>query len=62
MKRPVGVESKAIKKKDASDDLYWRVKDDEFELVRDNQTSLVRFTVRGNPRPLKRHRTSRGFM
>jgi Holliday junction resolvase RusA-like endonuclease len=26
------------------------------------QVSRLRFTVRGNPRPLQRHRTSRGFM
>jgi len=26
------------------------------------QASLIRFTVRGNPRPLQRHRTSRGFV
>ena len=56
--------------------LYWRVDGDEFVFsdeagVNENEhesggsgssKKILKFTVRGKPMPLKRHRTSRGFM
>lgn len=54
---------------------HWLDANDGFELVAadndddvatiaksNSQPSMLRFTVRGNPRPLQRHRTSRGFV
>ena len=42
--------------------LYWRLEGDPFRIEQDvNRTALV-FKIRGNPLPLRRHRTSRGFM
>ena len=59
-----------IEQEEEEEALYWRVDTDEF-VVRDetdedgergNNTKLLKFTVRGKPVPLRRHRTSRGFM
>ena len=43
--------------------IFWRLEDDPFriEKVANNRTTLT-FKIRGNPLPLRRHRTSRGFM
>ena len=57
--------------------LYWRVESDEFVFSDDesdenekessgsgstSSKKMLKFTVRGKPVPLRRHRTSRGFM
>ena len=51
--------------------IHWRHESDECvfreasvdnDIINATTTSLLRFTVRGNPLPLRRHRTSRGFM
>ena len=65
-----------IEQDDEEEALYWRVDTDEFAFTDDvdengerssaTTTSatkkLLKFTVRGKPVPLRRHRTSRGFM
>lgn len=72
-KNGVKTESKKTrtkKKKKPEGAVYWRNETDYFLLLdRDlnNVTStddahMIRFLVRGNPRPLRRHRTARGFM
>jgi len=48
---------KSPKKKKKAEDYFWYNATDTIEM---NETYL-RCTVRGNPQPLKRHRTSRGF-
>ncbi|GKY91716.1 hypothetical protein MPSEU_000143400 [Mayamaea pseudoterrestris] len=56
-------------KVDPSQPLHWNVDTDEFLLAythnaTDNSRFLskIRFDIRGNPLPLRRHRSSRGFM
>jgi Holliday junction resolvase RusA-like endonuclease len=65
-----------IEQNEEEEALYWRVDSDEFVLhdetgeKHENESSssstsskkLLKFTVRGKPVPLRRHRTSRGFM
>jgi Holliday junction resolvase RusA-like endonuclease len=49
---------------------HWLLDTDDFifhgksstETISDSSNVLLRFTVRGNPLPLRRHRTSRGFV
>jgi Holliday junction resolvase RusA-like endonuclease len=49
---------------------HWLLETDDFifhgksspEIISDSSNVLLRFTVRGNPLPLRRHRTSRGFV
>mmetsp|Transcript_18073 Transcript_18073/g.43748 ORF Transcript_18073/g.43748 Transcript_18073/m.43748 type:complete len:425 (-) Transcript_18073:244-1518(-) len=59
----------AGQKKKKNDFYYWSDESDPVMIVKKNlddsnhhQVSKLRFKVRGNPRPLQRHRTSRGFM
>ena len=42
--------------------LYWRLEGDPFRIEQDLNRTAVVFKIRGNPLPLRRHRTSRGFM
>jgi Holliday junction resolvase RusA-like endonuclease len=57
------------KKKDVAPK-HWLLDSDDFifhgrsnpETISDSSNVLLRFTVRGNPLPLRRHRTSRGFV
>jgi Holliday junction resolvase RusA-like endonuclease len=52
-------------KKSDADALYWVDEDEETTIQvskEDSVPSMLRFMVRGNPLPLRRHRTSRGFM
>ena len=64
-----------IEQDDVEEALYWRVDTDEFAFTDDvdengerssdttsSTKKLLKFTVRGKPVPLRRHRTSRGFM
>ena len=64
-----------IEQDDEEEALYWRVDTDEFAFTDDvdengerssdttsSTKKLLKFTVRGKPVPLRRHRTSRGFM
>lgn len=51
--------TKKKRKKKDSGPTHWTNESDIFLFEQDN---TVRFTVRGNPLPLRRHRTSRGFM
>ena len=64
-----------IEQDEEEEALYWRVDSDEFVFSDDesdeneNESSgssssrkMLKFTVRGKPVPLRRHRTSRGFM
>ena len=64
-----------IEQDEEEEALYWRVDSDEFAFSDDesgedeNESSgsgsgkkMLKFTVRGKPVPLRRHRTSRGFM
>ena len=59
-----------IEQDDEEEALYWRVDTDEFAFTHDvdengersSNKKLLKFTVRGKPVPLRRHRTSRGFV
>ena len=60
---------KKIKKqksnKSSDEPIHWICEEDPFILLEPNSGStaeLLRFTIRGNPLPLRRHRTSRGFV
>lgn len=61
--------SKRAKKKDDGP-VYWRNETDHFIMLDQSSENItfiddvhmIRFLVRGNPRPLRRHRTARGFM
>jgi hypothetical protein len=63
---------KAVSKKRKKDvaPKHWLLDTDDFifhgksstETISDSSNVLLRFTVRGNPLPLRRHRTSRGFV
>ena len=61
------LDTTAVQKK--NDSYYWSDKSDPVIIVKKNvdggnghEISKLRFKIRGNPRPLQRHRTSRGFM
>lgn len=60
-----GNTNQRTKKPETLEPYYWTIHSDPFSIERD-QTSLsvnqIRFTIRGNPLPLRRHRTARGFM
>ena len=55
-----------IEQDEEEEALYWRVDSDEFVFTNEHECSgskkTLKFTVRGQPVPLRRHRTSRGFM
>jgi Holliday junction resolvase RusA-like endonuclease len=67
--------TKIIKKRAALLPSYWHDADDDVVVVTDGEvhgnnlqsnmssdTKGIKFTIRGNPKPLVRHRSSRGFM
>jgi Holliday junction resolvase RusA-like endonuclease len=54
---------KKAKRKKSTEPAYWLNETDTVQLeVNEGDLSLFRFKIRGNPRPLVRHRTGRGFM
>jgi Endodeoxyribonuclease RusA len=60
---------KKTKKKRNENEVHWRLDSDMATFVGESsnhdtrkEATLVRFTVRGNPLPLRRHRTARGIM
>jgi hypothetical protein len=68
-----GKKASSKKRKKASKNVspkHWLLDTDDFifdgksspEAISDSSNVLLRFTVRGNPLPLRRHRTSRGFV
>ena len=60
--QPPITNGKARNEKLTQEDLYWRVEGDPWRIEHDfNRTTLI-FKIRGNPLPLRRHRTSRGFI
>ena len=52
----------APKKAMASEPAYWIDEMDNVSIVNDNGNRRIKFTIRGNPKVLKRHRNARGFM
>ena len=76
-KKMEAIKKKRTKEKEKTDTpLYWQTDEDEFELFDqgavnvstttsssiETSDKMIRFTVRGKPVPLRRHRTSRGFI
>lgn len=47
-----------VTKTDDDEPTYWKMQSDEALITEES----IKFTVRGKPVPLRRHRTSRGFM
>jgi len=64
------VASKKLRKRKPEGPAYWRNETDYFLMLDKDSESIsfgdeahmIQFLVRGNPRPLRRHRTARGFM
>mmetsp|Transcript_26996 Transcript_26996/g.42353 ORF Transcript_26996/g.42353 Transcript_26996/m.42353 type:complete len:268 (+) Transcript_26996:145-948(+) len=52
----------AGKKAVASEPAYWIDVTDHVAIVNDGDNRRIKFTIRGNPKVLVRHRTARGFM
>lgn len=52
----------APKKAVTSEPAYWIDEMDHVSIVNDNGNRRIKFTIRGNPKVLVRHRTARGFM
>lgn len=54
---------KGGKQKDRSlEAIFWRSEGDPFWIEKGANRTTLTFKIRGNPLPLRRHRTSRGFM
>lgn len=53
-----------VKEATSTHPLYWRDPSDpvRFEHQDDEKCRLLSFTIRGNPLPLRRHRTAKGFV